>query len=278
MFWNITFIGGGHITRSILGGLLRRYPQKKITVSNRGPEKLALLVSEFGVNAAKTNPLAVEIADVVILAVKPQSIRAVCEETAAVVRNRKPLVILLTAPARLDDISSCFGVGDLGIVRTMTNTATSICLGTTAMFANQCVTLEQKKIAETIFNAVGSAFWVDKEVDLNTFAPLIGCAPAYLFLLVEAMQKAATERGISEVLAEKVSLDVIYGAAELAKQQSSTSSVMELRSRVTTPGGITESALDPLLRGGYFGLFRQAFEAAERRCTEIEETFHQRNG
>lgn len=267
----IAFIGGGNITRCMLSGLLKKHHHLRshIQVSNRGQEKLANLASEFGVRAAKSNSDAVQNADIVFLSVKPQFVREVCFEISTLVNYKKPLVVSLVTATCIEDIAASLKVEQLGIVRTMTNTAISVEKGTTAMFANSFVTEMQKKIVEEIFNAVGSAFWVEKELEINAFSPLIGCGPAYLFLLVEAMQKAAIARGIPEPLATRVALDCVYGAAELAKQ--SNTPVEELRKRVTTPNGVTERALKPIMEANYFNLFFRAFEEGEKRCNEIEE-------
>lgn len=263
------FIGSGTITRSLLSGLSKKgYPFQQIIVSNRSQEKLIRMADEFGVRIAKNNAEAVMNADIAILAIKPQFTKGVCEELSIVLKNKKPLIISLVSATQLKDISTWIAADNLAMIRTMTNTATAVGMGTTALFANNFVTPHQKTLAETFFNAAGSSFWVKQESDLNVFSPLVGCAPAYLFLLIEAIQKAAVARGIPEELARKIALETICGAAALAKQ--SNTPVEELRRQVTTPKGITESSLKPLLAGDYFQLFEKAFEEAEKRCNEIE--------
>lgn len=269
----IAFIGGGNIARALVKGLLKNnYPRENIVVSDPNQLTLTNFIKSLGVTIAKTNSEAIKRANVVALAVKPQIVQTVCLETQEIVKNTKPLIVSLAAATRLEDISYWLGVEDLGIVRTMTNLSTSVGMGTTAMFPNKFITPSQKKQTEIIFNATGSSFWVDKESDLNMLTPLIGCGPAYLFLLVEAMQKAAIARGIPESLAIKFALETVCGASELAKQ--SNISVEEMRRNVTTPNGATERSLEPIMRANYFKLFEQAFEQAEKRCNEIEETNH----
>ncbi len=269
----IAFIGAGNITRFMLSGLLNGgYTADSIVVTNRSQEKLKLLVEEYKVRAITTNSEAVESSDIVILAVKPQIVKDVCRETAEVIRNKKPLIISLATATRLDDIASWLGDKNLQIIRTMSNLTMSVGMGTTAMYANSNATPENKLLAENIFNATGNSFWVSQESDINTLSPLIGCSPAYLFLLVEAMQQAAIDRGVPEHIAEKVALDSILGAAQLAKK--SEFKVSELRKKVTTPNGVTEAALKPILLGNYFNLFTTAFKEAIMRCNEIEETVH----
>lgn len=267
----IAFIGGGNITHAMAGGLIKnKHPKHKIVVSDPNLQRLSVLVKDLGVAVVKQNSEAIYQADIVALAVKPHVVKDVCLETVEAINRKKPLVISLAAATCVGDIFGWFGVEGLGIVRTMTNLATSVGKGTTAMFPNQFITPSQRTTAQAIFDATGKSVWIEKESDFNRYSPLIGCGPAYLFLLIEALQKAAVSRGIPEPLAAQLALSVVFGAAELAR--GSTLSPEALRQSVTTPKGLTEASLKPIIGGNYFKLFEQAFEEAEKRGSEIEET------
>lgn len=266
----IAFLGGGNMTRYLVSGLINEsYPRQNIIVSNRGQQKLLSLVKDFDIIPAESNSKAVEAADLVILSVKPQFIKDVCLDTAEAISIKKPLIISLATATRINDITTLLGVDDLPVIRIMTNLSVSVGKGTTAMYANPFVTMKQRTIAESIFNATGNSLWLATESDLNTYTALIGCSPAYLFILIEAMEKAAESRGIPKALATKIAIEAVYGASELAK--SSTIPIRELRQKITTPNGVTEHSLKPIIAGNYFKLFEQAFEQAENRCHQIEE-------
>ncbi len=266
---SIAFVGGGNMTRCIANGLIKNnFPPQSIIVSNRGQEKLELLAKELGVQIAKTNTAAIAAANIVVLAIKPQYVKNVCQEISAIVNGQRPLIISLATATSIASIGSWLANDQLSIVRTMSNTATNIGMGTTALFANAYTNAEQKSVTEAIFAAIGSTFWVNQETDLNTYAPLIGCGPAYLYLLIEAIQNAAIKQGIPEHIAVKMALDVICGASELAKR--SNIPVEILRQQVTTPNGVTEASLKPIMAAQYFNLFEQAFVQAKKRCIEIE--------
>lgn len=273
MLEKIAFVGGGNITMSLIVSLLKNgFDAKKIIVSSRGQERLTQLVQGLGVIKAENNSEAVQFADIVILAVKPQMMKSVCEEIADIINKKSPLVISLATATRVEDIHFWFGNNKLSIIRTMTNLATAVNMGTTALYSATSLSSTQKNSIDCIFKATGSCFWVDQESDINKYSPLIGCGPAYLYLLIEALQLAAIKQGIPPLVAKKIALEAIRGAAELAKQ--SNIPVEDLRQKVTTPKGVTETSLKPLLAGNYFNLFETAFKKGIERCNEIEETLH----
>ncbi|MDR3503339.1 MAG: pyrroline-5-carboxylate reductase [Legionella sp.] len=266
---SISLIGAGHLGRALLCGLIKSgYPAQSITVSNRNQDKLNRLVHELAVLPATSNNDAVDGAEILILAVKPQFMQDVCQEIAAKVQMKKPLIISLAGVTEIEQIAQWLGVTDLSIIRVMTNTPMEFCKGTSALFANSCATDAHKKITETLFNTVGSAFWVDKEQLLDPLTAAIGSAPAYVFLFMEALQKAAASQNIPEALAEKIAIDVVSGAAVLAKQ--SNYSFAELRAGVTTPHGITEHSLKALDTENFFTSFKKIYQAANERIEQIK--------
>ncbi len=271
MLGSIAFIGAGNMTRSLIKGLLvKGGAPNRIVVSNRSKDKLVQLSTELGTRAASNQEIA-ETAEVIVLSVKPHCIESVCTDIAPIImlRKKKPLCISLASAITIQNITHWIGKKDLGVVRAMTNISISVGMGTTAMFSSAILSLEEKKWTETLFNSVGTSFWVPHEDILDTLTPLIGSGPAYLYLVVEALGKAAVDHGIPEPEALTLALDVLTGACALAQQ--STRSVEALRSSVTTPHGITAAALKPFLEGAHvFGLFHDSFKQALIRCKEIE--------
>ncbi len=237
MFGNLTFsfIGGtGNLGSAMIRGLIRAgVSPNQIVVSNRSLEKLKPFMKELGVLSAQTNSDAVLRADVVFIAVKPQFLEGICKEIGLITQRRRPLVISLVGVINLADILKSLGGNTLGLVRVMTNTPAEYCKGTTAMFANAYLEPPQKILAESIFNVVGSAFWVDNEETLNTLTAPVGCAPAYVFLFLEALQKEAVMQGVPDALSAKFALTLVLGAIGLAKQ--SGDSFSKLREKATTP-------------------------------------------
>ncbi|QMT59652.1 pyrroline-5-carboxylate reductase [Legionella sp. PC997] len=277
MFKNktISIIGAGHLGSALARGLIKSgHPANLITLSNRDPSKLARLVKELGVLSAENNIQAVQNAEILILAVKPQFMQDVCQEIAPIMQSRDPVIISLAGVIEIDHITCWLNKKNLGVIRVMTNTPTEFCKGTSALFANSFATLEQKQLIEALFNEVGYSFWVEQESLLDTLTAPIGCAPAYVFLFLEALQKAAISRGIPEEISEKIALESVVGAAELAKK--SGRSFSQLRAGVSTPQGVTAHSLEKLSFADFFDLFKQIYEAAEERIEQITQSLNNR--
>ncbi len=277
MFKNktISIIGAGHLGSALARGLIKSgHPAHSITFSNRDPRKSERLVKELGVLSAQTNIQAVKNAEILVLAVKPQFMQDVCQEIAPAVQQRQPVIISLAGVIDINNMTRWFGKNELGIVRVMTNTPTEFCKGSSALFANSSATPEQKRMVETLFNEVGYTFWVEQESMLDTLTAPIGCAPAYVFLFLEALQKAAMSRGIPEDLSEKIALESVFGAAELAKK--SGRSFAQLRAGVSTPHGVTAHSLEKLSFTDFFDLFKQIYADAEERIEQITQSLNTR--
>ena len=266
---SITLIGAGHLGSALIRGLVKSgYPAQSITVSNRNPSKSKRLNDELGTLSYESNLKAIEHADIIILAVKPQFMRDVCQEIAEFVQKKRPLIISMAGVTDINTMNHWLGVSDLGIIRVMTNTPMEFQKGISALFANTYITPKEKELSEAIFAAVGATFWVDSEALIDILTAAIGSAPAYVFLFMEALQEAAISRGIPAELATQVALEVVSGAAELVRHSGRT--FADLRAGVTTPNGITEHSLKKLSTDDFFDTFKTVYEAAEERIEEIK--------
>ncbi|MFO1352570.1 MAG: pyrroline-5-carboxylate reductase [Gammaproteobacteria bacterium] len=265
----IAFIGGGNMARSLIGGLLADgYDARKLWVAEPLAAQRDGLSQQFGVNVSASNIEAAVHADIVVLAVKPQVMRAVAGELAALVQQRRSLVISIAAGIREKDLRIWLG-GEPALVRCMPNTPALVQSGATGLFANRWVSAEQRQVAESILRAAGITLWVEDEALLDAVTALSGSGPAYFFLVMEAMEQAGVELGLSAEQAHLLTLQTAFGAAKMALE--SAESPATLRVRVTSPGGTTEKALSVLRDGGLEALFARALGAAYRRCGELSD-------
>ncbi len=265
----ISFIGGGNMAASLVGGLVADgYSPKHIIVSDPDGEKLARLAAQFGIQAAAGNADAVSRADVLVLAVKPQVMQQVAGDLKASVQKHRPLVVSIAAGVREDDLQQWLG-GNLPLIRTMPNTPAMIQAGATVLHANPAVTDEQKNLAESVLRAVGLTRWVDNEAQMDAVTALSGSGPAYFFLVMEAMEQAGIELGLSNETARLLTLQTALGAARMAMESSDGPAL--LRERVTSPGGTTERALGILEQGELRQLFAKALSGAKERSVELSE-------
>ncbi len=262
----IAFIGAGNMASALFGGLVKQgYPVDRILAADPNEACLAA-ATELGVKTATHNHAAVEFAEVLVLAVKPQLLHSVLEPLKPLLARRRPLVISIAAGIDLTTLARWCGDA-LPIVRCMPNTAALVQAGATGMFANEQASDQHKQHAQSILEAVGSAIWVDDEQQIDAVTAVSGSGPAYFFLVMEAMEEAGVKLGLSQQVAEQLTLQTALGAAQMALESEFHAS--ELRRRVTSPGGTTERALNTFEQGGLKDLFGQAMEDCAARAREL---------
>ena len=267
----LTFIGGGNMASSLIAGLIADgWDPARIRVADTDEQQLERLADRFSVTTTTDNDRAIDHADVILLAVKPQNMKAVTLELAATVTRQHPLVISIAAGITETALRTWLG-SDTAIVRTMPNTPAMVNSGATALYANPAVDNEQRSIAESILRAVGLAIWIDDESLMDAVTALSGSGPAYFFLFMEAMQSAGRELGLPEKAARLLALQTAFGAAKMALE--STEDIASLRQRVTSPGGTTEQAINTFQQGNLNALVSKALQAAARRSRELAKEF-----
>lgn len=266
------FIGGGNMARSLIGGLIASgCPASSITVSDHDPEQLASIKSDFQVNTVETNQSVVEAAEVIVLAVKPQVMKDVISPLSAE-SVRDKLLVTIAAGIRTTAISDWLQT-DCAIVRTMPNTPALVRSGATGMYANPACSEAQREIAESILRAVGLTLWVEDEDQLDAITALSGSGPAYLFLVMEAMEQAGIQLGLPADTARLLAVQTAFGASKLALEIEEDPAI--LRERVTSPGGTTEQAIRVFQEHHLIKIFEQAMTAARDRATELAEQLGQ---
>jgi pyrroline-5-carboxylate reductase len=263
----IGFIGGGNMASSLISGLIASgHSPQHLWVSDINPDTLKALAENLNVNTSASNDAIINAVDVIVLAVKPQTLSSVAKNAAALIQQKKPLVVSIAAGISQSSLSQWLGA-DIAIVRCMPNTPALVLTGATALHANAKVTAEQRNLAENIMRSVGIALWVKDESELDAVTAVSGSGPAYYFLLMEAMEKAALELGLSEVTARLLVQQTALGAAKIALESSE--SPEQLRKRVTSPGGTTQCAIETFEQGGFTELVSKALHAARDRSIEM---------
>ena len=263
----IGFIGGGNMASSLISGLIASgHSPQHLWVSDINPDTLKALAQNLNVNTSTSNDAVINEVDVVVLAVKPQTLSSVAKSAAALIQQKKSLVVSIAAGISQHSLSQWLGA-DTAIVRCMPNTPALVLTGATALHANTKVTAEQRNLAENIMRSVGIALWVKDESELDAVTAVSGSGPAYYFLLMEAMEKAALELGLSEVTARLLVQQTALGAAKIALESSE--SPEQLRKRVTSPGGTTQRAIETFEQGGFTELVSKALHAARDRSIEM---------
>lgn len=252
---------------ALISGLIDDgYAPQNIWVSDLDKQKLNVLAKQFGLNITSDNQHVVEHAQVLVLSVKPQTMRQVAEEISQPVLRLKPVIVSIAAGIRVVDLAKWLG-GGVAIVRCMPNTPALVRTAATALYANDQVSAEQRDVAESVMRAVGLVAWVDKESALDIVTALSGSGPAYFFLLMESMERAALELGLDTETARLLIEQTAFGATKLALEVEGAPA--ELRKRVTSPGGTTQYAIDVFEKGDFSDLVGSALCAAYERSIEL---------
>jgi pyrroline-5-carboxylate reductase len=262
----ITFIGGGNMASSLIGGLLET-GVTAITVVDSNPKPLA---AKFPIQCYTNHAEALVDTDVVVLAVKPHIMPEIAKSISTTLSKPLPLFISIAAGIRLNDLSRWLGVG-LALVRAMPNTPAVVQSGASALFAGKHVNQAQKELAENILRAVGLTIWLEDEEQMDAVTALSGSGPAYFFLIMEAIENAGIKLGLSKDIARLLTLQTAFGAAKMALESQDDAAT--LRARVTSKGGTTEQAINTLQAGNLESLFDQALKAAQQRAVNLATQF-----
>ena len=263
----IGFIGGGNMASSLLSGLIASgHSASQLWVSDTNTETLAHLATQFNVNTTLNNLDVIDAVDVIVLAVKPQVMKSVSESLAANIQAKNSLVVSIAAGISQASLSAWLGE-KTAIVRCMPNTPALVLTGATGLHANSNVSEAQSDLAENILRSVGIALWVETESELDAVTAVSGSGPAYYFLLMEAMEKAALELGLTPQTAQLLVQQTALGAAKIALE--SEESPEKLRQRVTSPNGTTQKAIETFQAGGFVELVSKALNAARDRSIEL---------
>jgi len=264
---NIGFIGGGNMASSLINGLIASgHSAKQIWVADTDQDKLSSLATRLHINTSATNDALIEEVDVVVLAVKPQGISEVIAQSINAFNKSNVLILSIAAGINQTSLSAWLG-GNKAIVRCMPNTPALVLTGATGLHANQKVSAEQRDSAENIMRSVGISVWVEKESELDAVTAVSGSGPAYFFLLMEAMEQAALELGLAKHTAQLLIEQTALGAAKIALESSE--SPVQLRKRVTSPGGTTEQAIKTFEQGEFSTLVKKALQAAHDRSVTL---------
>ncbi|MED5610566.1 pyrroline-5-carboxylate reductase [Pseudomonas sp. JH-2] len=267
----IAFIGAGNMAASLIGGLRAQgVPASHIRASDPGAEQRAKIAAEHGIEVFEDNASAIAGADVVVLAVKPQVMKQVCEPLAALL---EPGQLVVSIAAGIPCASLSRWLGSELLVRCMPNTPALLGEGASGLYATAQVSAAQRQQAEQLLGAVGIALWLDEEKQIDAVTAVSGSGPAYFFLLMEAMIAAGEKLGLSPEVATRLTLQTALGAARMAT--GSDVGPAELRRRVTSPKGTTEAAINAFQGNGFEALVERALAAADHRSAELAEQLGQ---
>ena len=264
----VGLIGGGNMGRAIAGGLLRGgMHATDLMVAEPLPEQCDVLRQElYGILVTDNNQAVAAAVETLLFSVKPQILKPVCENVAAIVQEKRPLIMSIAAGPTIDDIDQWLG-GGLSVVRVMPNQPALIDQGISVLFANDRAAAAERDLAEKIMTAVGQVVWLDSEAKMDAVTAISGTGPSYFYLLIDCMIEAGLKYGIDPEIARELAVETARGATSLAAAE--TESMASLIERVRSPGGTTTAAFEQLDSANVRGIFAAAIDAAEQRAAEL---------
>jgi len=268
----MTFIGAGNMAQAIVAGLVSTgYPAGLITLCAPSANHRDAMAEKYGVNSSADNAASAAQAEVVVLAVKPQLMADVCQQLAQRVDFSGKLVLSIAAGVTVSRFNALLGE-PLNLVRIMPNTPALVGKGMSGLYAPTHISQTDRDFTADLMSAVGEICWVAEESGINGVIAAAGSAPAYFFLLMEAMQQEAVKQGFDQTTAGLLVRQAASGAAALAQANADIPFAV-LRQNVTSKGGTTAAALDVFNQHQLGQTVADAMQAAVARAREMEKLF-----
>jgi pyrroline-5-carboxylate reductase len=260
------FIGSGKMATALIKGMIRAglAPADSILASDPLPTARTVLRSETGVNISDSNLEVIRRSDVLVLAVKPQSMREVLDELRPAVTDEH-LVVSVAAGVTIASIDE--GLEARGrLMRVMPNTPALVGEGASAYAMGPRTAAADEAVVKGCLDSVGRAVRVPESL-LDAVTGLSGSGPAFVYLMIEALSDGGVRAGLPRDVATLLAVQTVLGAAMTVRETGLHPGV--LKDQVASPGGTTIAGLHELERGGVRGALMNAVEAATRRSAEL---------
>jgi len=258
-------IGAGNMGGAILSGLSQSIPPHQLTVFDIESNRTETLAKKFKINSVSSLKDLIKFSDIIIIAVKPDTVSAVLKDMKSDLIDEA--LISIAAGIPIGEISSIVGT-EIEIIRAMPNTPALIGQGMTVISCNAACSDKTKKIALKIFSEVGEVLEL-KETLMDAVTGTSGSGPAYVFTFIQAMTDGAVKMGIPRKEAQLLAAKTIEGAAKMVLD--TREDPISLRGKVTSPGGTTIEGVHVLERKGFSGIVMDAVEKATLKSKDLGE-------
>ncbi len=264
----IATVGSGVMAEAMIAGLLRGalVEPGQVVASHPRAERRAELEQAYGIRTTSSNTEAVDGADVIVLAIKPQMLARVGREIGPRLRDGQ---LILSVIAGATTTALIGFLGHTQVVRSMPNTPARLGRGMTVWYATPSTSAEQRAQASALLRALGHEIEVDDERFVAMATAVSGTGPTYVFLVMEALIDAAVHLGFPRHVAHDLVVETLEGSTAFAKASGDHPAV--LRNMVTSPGGTSAAALHELESGRLRTVLSEAVWAAFRRTVELGE-------
>ena len=263
----IGFIGCGNMAKPIIRNVAEKnvFYKNDIYVYDIDKEKLSEFCEKIQVNAAESENSIAANCDVVVLCTKPQVFPELLPAVSESLAANRPLVVSIAAGKTTEYIASFLDY-DAPVARIFPNLNAEVGEAVSAYTGNSYVTPEQLETVGRICASYGEAKYLDESL-FSVFGVLGGCVPAYAFMFIGALAKAAQSNGLDADTAKDVAIQAVLGSAKLLKECGGDTE--EWVSKVCSPGGTTIQGVTSLRESGLDDVVAEAFGRSYRRDKEL---------
>ncbi|EGO8274852.1 pyrroline-5-carboxylate reductase [Enterococcus faecalis] len=265
----ISFIGAGNMASAIAKGALKKQfiAAENLYFYDIQVEKTAAFAQEIGAHAVASPQEAIAVADLVILAVKPQFVQAALLEAKEAILDKQPLIVSIAAGTTIAELYQLFETTQsLRLVRVMPNMNALIGAGAAAVCGNTFTSTEDIQTILSLFRSVGQA-WELEEQYFSIFTAIAGSTPAYSFLFIDSIARAAVKNGMNKELALEIATQAVLGSAQTLA--NSTENPWTLIDQVSSPGGTTVAGIVELENNAFISTVIKGIEATILRDQEL---------
>jgi pyrroline-5-carboxylate reductase len=262
----IGFLGAGRMATALARGWIAAglVAARDVRASDPVPAARAGFAADLPVTTTASNTEVVEHSDLLVLAVKPQSMAELLADVRPRVAPRH-LVLSIAAGITLAQLQQGLGEG-VRLVRVMPNTPCLLGASASGYSPGEGVRAEDLAQVDRLLNAVGRAFRLPEKL-LDAVTGLSGSGPAFVYLMIEALSDGGVRVGLPRDVATALAAQTVLGSARMVLETGLHPG--SLKDQVTSPGGTTIAGLHALERGGVRGALMDAVEAATRRAQEL---------
>ncbi len=263
----VAIVGMGKIGGTLTSALLKRgvIPPAQLQGTSGHPESAQAASSQYGISVACDNAAAVAASDLIILAVKPQTMPTVLAEIRGTVRIDQ-LFITIAAAIRTRYVEETLG-GSVSVIRGMPNMPCLVEAGMTVLCPGRRVSEGQLSLSKEIFSAVGRVAVIDREDLMDAVTGLSGSGPAYAYIMIESLAEGGVKVGLPRQLATTLAAQSLLGAAKMVLETGEHPA--QLKDFVTTPAGTTMDGIMALEEGGIRVTLIRAVNAATERSQAL---------
>ena len=260
---NIAFLGAGSMAEAMISGIVysRKVPPSQITVSNHhNKERLKTLQATYNIHVISNEQLRITRHDIILLAMKPKDAEGAIQSIAPLLQPDQ-LVVSVIAGLQTSFIEELLPSGQQ-VIRVMPNTSSMIGESATALSSGKHTTQHSMEMAKELFQCIGKVFMIAED-KMDIFTGIAGSGPAYLYYLMEHMEKVGTGAGLPEKATREIIAQTILGAAKMVQEQELSPTI--LRKNVTSPNGTTATGLQALSDNGGGKAISEAIKQATQR-------------